>query len=255
MPSWKENGPGGCCCDLCCQGGWDEVLARFTDLEITGPTIPTVNYSLPTSFAIENCGGGAVSRECETTAADKLLAGASMCASPYYVGYARRWTAINSGGCNAVYCEASFAIQVVCVGGVPRYSAQFFVIDRAVGSGKDCNVPGCPVGDFYLPEPVAGGLIYPISTGFGLSDNATPSPTSVPSDAVSSFVRTMWSDGGNCGGQFAVGVPSGSYTQLIDYYYGKQRLIITDDPDDLPTSVTLSPLVNPGGASATFVLT
>ena len=246
--TWKENGPGGCCCS-CCQEGWNLLLARFSQIDITGPTLPSVNFTLPTSFAGAACGTGSVSRECEALGDDKLLSGASLCSPPFYVGFARRRTQVNSSGCNFVFAEANCILAVSCDGTDYKFIAEYYLVDRAAGSGKDCGIPGCPTGDFYLPDPLLAGLTF--GAGGALVDNHTPLPTAVGSDETYSEVFAMRTDDGVCGANAAAVFTD----KLIDYYYRQKRIIITDDASVIPASVTLSPLVNPGGATATFDFT
>ena len=263
MPGKHNAGGCGCCGGgPCCQDGWDLLLARFTQAQITGTNIPTTTKTLTTSFATEACGDADAAIECEngTGASDDKLISGAFCGYPFFIGYVRRYTALNTSGCDAEFMQASWAIQVQCVDGVPQYSAQYLVTERAAASGKDCNDPSCPItGDYYLANPVSAGLIYPYEdNGAGayqsLTDDATP--VTLGSDITSNFVRMIYSDGGVCGTEFQifpVASPSSTtYNKVIRYFYGQARQILTDDVNDLPTSFTLTPSVNPASISASF---
>lgn len=261
----KKNNPGCLCCGPACQEAWNDLLARFTDYEISGLTVPTLSGALKTSFATnEGCGDGDTSNECKddgiNEAKEFVIEGVSCFSGSYFEGI---WRASMGGssGCASGYevlSYAGFNLSAEVVSGTKRWQAEYFVKTKVRSSGpKVCN---CDDTTYYLDDPYAAGLIYQNGSSVALYDS-TDITLNLGDDLSYSWAANF-KKSNNAQQVFDCTVPSnlaaddtpasGYYDYLVEYEYGAWRRIYTTNVNDLPLSVTLTPLLNPGNIDGTF---
>ena len=258
----KKNNPGCLCCGPACQEAWNDLLAKFTSYEITGTTLTTKSGNLVTGGFTTSCGDSATALECDSDGYVFVTTGAS-CTFPFY--FEGVWRAnMGTTGCAAGYkyvSYATFSLYAELVSGVKRWKAEYLVATLARASGaKVCQ---CNTADYYLDDPYAGGLIYQNGSTVALYD-ATDITLNFGDDISYSYVSEMFNDAHptnvfDCTIPYSLAADdtpaTGYYDHVREYKYGKYRGIYTDDLNDIPTSVSLTPLVNPCNIDATFTFT
>jgi len=261
MPG-KHNAGGCKCCGPACQSAWNDLIARFTNYEITGTTLTTKSGTLKTGGFTEagGCGDSQTAYECDADGIVMIDTG-STCYGSFYEGRWRYTMGTCPGTSNKYVCYATFTLAAEIVSGTPRWKAEYVVVCRVQASGaKVCK---CDVSDYYLSDPYAGGLVYQNGSSIALY-SGTDITLNLGDDITYSYAQQMYADLHptsvfDCTTPYSLAADdtpaTGYYDYVTEYRYGKYRGVYSTNVNDIPTSVSLTPLVNPGGVDATFTFT